>query len=222
MKKNFFKKIILIILMLISLFFVIFFSFRLYIELYFTNSNLVVEKDKEVKFNNDEEGISNTSIFDLYLIRRQAQKENMQGKYIANIEIPSVNIKQYIYRGANKKTLSLGAATDVYEYAEPGIGNFVICGHNFGMKNVLFSNLPNIKKGDKINIEYRNKKYVYEVKSSYWGKDTVTYVDGKVEDKSAFSLPKEGEPPKLTMYTCESHGITEKRFIVECTLLSIN
>ena len=87
-------------------------------------------------------------------------------------------------------------------------GNIVIAGHRFlytSTNGGYFYNLPEIKNGDKIYIQWSNKVFEYQVYN------TRTVLPTQVDIRD--SDPK--VPKKLTMYTCYPLGSTAKRFVIE-------
>lgn len=88
-------------------------------------------------------------------------------------------------------------------------GNVFISGHSairpsFSIKEALFSNLINLKPGDKIVIDTPNASFTYEV------------VSFKLVDPSNLSVinPPEKEGRYISLMTCVPPGLNFKRLIV--------
>lgn len=210
---------ILTIILLILIFILIFFITKLRIEESFKNESKNRDKGETKNFVSSDEGVDNSSIFKIYSLKQKAYNEGMHRNYYGYLKIPSVNIEEKIFKGANKYTLALGVATDFYEDAIPGKGNFVIAGHNFGIKDVLLSNLDSVKNGDIMEINIASETFKYKVINKNKISDEVVLNYGKVEENSPFKYPDVGEKPKLTIYTCEPFGITNKRIVVQGELI---
>ena len=124
---------------------------------------------------------------------------------IGTLEIPKIDINYPVYKTPEIKQLELSiAAVSPRDPVLNTVGNVVILGHNY-RNGSFFSNLKNLKEGDKIYATDLNKKRVeYTVYSvfpapknevSFYNRDT----DGKME---------------LTLSTCADDS-TEQRIIVE-------
>lgn len=212
------KKIITTILVIILIILLLIFAFiltKLKIEDNFRNEAKNKDKGETKKFISDNEGIDNSSIFKIYSLKQKAYKEGMNRHYYGILKIPAVNIEEKIYKGANKYTLALGVATDFYEDSIPGKGNFVLAGHNFGIKDVLLSNLTNVKLGEEIEVIVGSDTYKYKIIFKELLPDHVNLNYGEIEENSPFRYPKPGEKPKITIYTCEPYGITNKRWVIQ-------
>lgn len=88
-------------------------------------------------------------------------------------------------------------------------GNAFISGHSalsalFSLKSAAFASLPNIKKGDEINIEAGGINYKYEVTQ-------IKIVDPK--DISVIN-PPDSQGRFITLMTCVPPGLNFKRMIV--------
>ena len=129
---------------------------------------------------------------------------------IGSIYIPSLNTKGDI---VDTSTI-VGLGADLWHRGkgEPGNStykNVVLAGHRTVnlSKNVPFNNLPSMKKGDKIEILWKGKNYVYEVYET----KIVTPTDISIE----FNTPEQ----TLTMYTCVYNFNAKNRFMVRAHLV---
>lgn len=210
--------IVIILLLLVLMFFITFFATKLRIEKSFKEEINNLDKGETKTFETSDKGVDNSSIFKIYALKKEAYNKGMNRNYYGILEIPSVNIKEKVFKGANKYTLSLGVATDFYEDAEPGKGNFVIAGHNFGVKDVLLSNLDNVKIGEEIKIKVGSTEYKYKITKKEMHPDHVIIDHGEISDP-LFKYPEIGEKPLITIYTCEPFGITRQRIVVQGELI---
>lgn len=210
--------IVIIILLLVLIFFIVFFVTKLQIEKSFKNEISNLDKGETKTFETSDEDVDNSSIFKIYALKKEAYSKGINRNYYGILEIPSVNIKEKLFKGANKYTLSLGVATDFYEDAEPGKGNLVIAGHNFGVKDVLLSNLDNVNIGEEIKVKVGNTEYKYKITKKEMHPDHVIIDHGEVNDP-LFKYPEIGKKPVITIYTCEPFGITKQRIVVQGELI---
>ncbi|MBI4057887.1 sortase [Candidatus Microgenomates bacterium] len=130
------------------------------------------------------------------------------------ISIPKLKIKQ--------ATVEIGGedlSRNLIQYqgtALPGrIGNSLILGHSvlpqfFNPKNYLtiFSNLPKLKKGDEIVVEYDGITYRYSVSDMF-----------EVEPSNLSVLEQNGDRPQLTLVTCVPPGTYLRRLVVKADLV---
>lgn len=131
--------------------------------------------------------------------------------------IPSAGIRLPIYNRANNYTLALGVGKSYYLDSEIAKGNFVLAGHNMERRGVLLSDLYKAQIGQEIILTgYQGQQYKYRITSKKIVSPYVKLVDGKPVAGSAFYLPKEGEKPIVTVYTCAAGGLD--RLVVQGTL----
>lgn len=127
----------------------------------------------------------------------------LQEGVIGIIEIPSLDIKYPVFKGAGSVQLNegIGHMTNTTELC--GKGNCVLAGHNGSRRGVYFTYLCNIEAGAKVVLTNRKKeKHEYTVKEM----NVVNPYDEWVTEQT------EGE--SLTLFTCAEHGT--KRFVVKC------
>ncbi|MDP4038598.1 MAG: sortase [bacterium] len=142
--------------------------------------------------------------------KSQAQKVSPQNL----IMIPKINVNApVIYENSRDEgTVLLALRNGVVIYggtALPGQkGNSVIIGHSSndwwepGDYKFIFALLDQVTNGDKIQINYDSKKYVYEV------------IDKKVVEPNNLSVLDPTPSPVLTLITCTPPGTSWKRLIV--------
>ncbi len=122
--------------------------------------------------------------------------------------IPSIGIRLPIYNRANNYTLSLGVGKSYYLDSQFGKGNFVVAGHDMEQPGILLSDLHNVRLGEQVILTgYNGQQYKYRVTSKKVVPPMVKIVDGKPVAGSAFYMPKNGEKPIVTVYTCANGGI---------------
>lgn len=122
-----------------------------------------------------------------------------------SINMPSIGTKLPIVEGTSNQHLLSGATT-----FRPGQsithGNYVLLGHNVGYQGMLFSSVPQLKKGDKITVNsYANGKMMQQ-KYKVTEKKTIKSSHGQVLDDS--------DERKLTLITCDVPRQTPNRVIV--------
>lgn len=122
-----------------------------------------------------------------------------------SISMPSINTKLPIIEGTSNQHLLAGATT-----FRPGQsitrGNYVLLGHNVGYQGMLFSSLPNLKKGDKITVNSYADGKMMQQKYKVTEKKTVKSSQGQVLDDT--------DERKLTLITCDVPHETPNRVVV--------
>jgi sortase A len=121
--------------------------------------------------------------------------------------IPSIHLNEEIFDGATIATLSKGVWR--MPFFEPSEGsNTVITGHRYLTPfNKPFYHVDQIKLGDPIIIYWEGREFDYEVKLIY------------ETDSSNLDIIKETTYPKLTLITCTSLFLQNKRLILEADLI---
>jgi len=122
-----------------------------------------------------------------------------------SINIPSINTKLPVIEGTSDQHLLAGATT--YRPNQSiAKGNYVLLGHNVGYEGMLFSSLPQVKKGAKITVnsyvDGQLKQQSYKVTE----KETVKATEGQVLDNT--------DNRKLTLITCDVPHETSNRVVV--------
>lgn len=119
---------------------------------------------------------------------------------IGTISLPSLNLVLPIVEGTTNDHLKVGATT--YNHISLGKDNFILLGHNMGEKGILFSDVPQLKKGDKLNVTVGKQNKRYQVTT----KEVVKYTDGQA------LLPTKKE--QLTLITCDKETATDYRVVI--------
>lgn len=130
---------------------------------------------------------------------------------VDRIMIPKIGVN--IHYGTNgKASLDEGAEWRHPERGNPvDGGNFIIAAHRFSIqptpggtvKASPFYHLDQLAPGDQVIIDYKGKRYGYEVTKSYH----VTPSQTEIEAPSA--------TPKLTLYSCNLDGSASGRIVIE-------
>lgn len=123
------------------------------------------------------------------------------------IDIPSVNIQQPIYLGANDATMSYGVGHLTYTSLPIGgkNTNTVLAAHTGYFGRTFFDNLPYIKKGDSVYIKNYWKTLEYKVITTEVHIPTDSYQMYIEDDKDL-----------LTLITCIYDGGQFNRLYVLC------
>ncbi|MBC2373717.1 class A sortase [Listeria booriae] len=151
------------------------------------------------------EDIERLSWDDLRAFQGSKEEREIVMSSNAVIEIPRFKLALPILEGTNTNHLKVGATT-FREYQGLTEGNYVLLGHNMGRSGVLFSNVPQLKKGDKIIITQKEGKkratYTYEVSKK------------QEVDQKQTSVLENTDQKRLTLITCASEHTTTKRIVV--------
>ncbi|WP_249214658.1 class A sortase [Lactiplantibacillus plantarum] len=163
---------------------------------------------------NNLKGVSNQDYGQLINIARQAQADKVDEQPSAYVRVPSVNLALPIYQGTNLHTLSLGATT-YFSHQQMGQGNYVLAGHNMNIPGVLFSNVPQIKVGAKIELVNQTMVYDYRVTKTKQVNPEQPYVGKQPATNSV--LYQQPAQPTVTLFTCNATG--SMREVVQGTLV---
>ena len=165
---------------------------------------------------NSKKGVTNQDYGQLMRNHNEALKAGVDKTAIGYVRVPSVGITLPIYRHTNAYTLSLGA-TEYFKNAAMGQGNYVLAGHNMDMANILFSNLPNVKKGAKIKLIRGHKSYSYKVTAKKSVDPTYKANADGTPVSSKNLLYQGSKQSKVTLFCCNATG--SKRIVVQGTLI---
>ncbi|MGL9769055.1 class A sortase [Enterococcus sp. DIV0806c] len=166
-------------------------------------------KDDVTNVNND------MSLGQMSSIQKEAIEMGINKQVFAQLQIPALGLALPIFKGANQYTLSLGAATYFYEDAEMGKGNYVLAGHNMEMPGVLFSDIQQLSVGEVMDLVSNDEVYRYKVTRQFIVPEYFKLIDGVPEENSFLSLPKKGEKPLLTLFTCVYTAQGKERYVVQ-------
>jgi len=126
------------------------------------------------------------------------------------LEVPSINLKQYVTEGTNEDNLELGPGKYLSSNSiEDSSSNIAIAGHRttFGAP---FKDLDYLNIGDEIILTHNNKKYIYIV-------DQTHIVD---RDSGDYVLYNQGDT-RITLTTCHPKYSAKQRLIVSGVLKTI-
>jgi sortase A len=133
------------------------------------------------------------------------------------IIIPKIGVSIEYLEGKDASTLEKGSWWRYPERGNPEIGgNFILSAHRFNIgwtpektrAKSPFYNINQLNPGDPILIDYKGKRYTYEVSRRY-----------KV-DPNAISIEAPSTEAKLTLYSCTFKGSLDGREVIEAHLKS--
>jgi sortase A len=134
------------------------------------------------------------------------------GTYGNRLYIPKINVDVAIVSGNDSGALEKGAWHRKPENGDPiKGGNFVLSAHRFVMDitpqgtaiKSPFYNIGNLTKGDRVFVDYQNKRYQYEIVEKYTVKPDGVEVEAPTKD------------PQLTLYSCTLQGSSDGRDVLE-------
>ena len=132
--------------------------------------------------------------------------------YVGILEIPKINLKKG-FLNVNSKYNTIDYNVTVIKtstYPDVDKGNFILAAHSGTASISYFKNLYKLKKGDKANIYYKNKKYTYKIVKIYDQPKT-----GKL------SIYRDYDKTTLTLITCtKDNKKTQTLYILELTKVS--
>ena len=144
----------------------------------------------------------------------QIQLENATSTYVApngkiyetigSIKIPAINLNYPILSQTTDELMKV-APCKLHGANANEVGNLCIISHNYRRKNKLFSDVPDLKVGDIVEIQDLNQKTIeYEVY------DIHTVLPDNTDDTTQKTKGKK----EVTLITCTDDG--KQRVIVKC------
>lgn len=135
-----------------------------------------------------------------------------------NVNAPIVRdvsvVTESVYMDALKKGVAHAAFSDYPSENAAQVYLFAHSSNNFwqlGPYSTVFNHLHKLKQGEKINLFYEGKRYVYQV-------DSITYTDNfKIEDNIFNNIG-----PVLILQTCYPAGTTQYRLILTSSLVEVS
>lgn len=120
--------------------------------------------------------------------------------------IPSIGVYSPIQEGSNYTKLLEKGTWIVPNFAKPddNFNPIILASHRFGYitwtnqqrKEISFFNLPKLKRGDKVEIVWEQRKYVYEILKS----DKGTYITDYNVDLILYTCELYNSPIRIFMY----------------------
>jgi LPXTG-site transpeptidase (sortase) family protein len=144
----------------------------------------------------------------IYTDKRQQTIEIKENR----LYIPKISVDVAIHEGTSHAVLEKGAWHRKPENGNPeNGGNFVLSAHRFELgftpqqtrARSPFYHVDKLQGGDKIYVDYNQKRYTYEVIKKY-----------KV-DRNAVQIEAPSTEPKMTLYSCELRGEKARREVIE-------
>jgi LPXTG-site transpeptidase (sortase) family protein len=130
--------------------------------------------------------------------------------------IPQININIAISQGRDSTVLDQGAWNRKPENGDPVKGgNFVLSARRFVMGYTPqetaikspFYNIGKLQTGDHVFVDYKSKRYEYEISEKYTVKPAGVAVESPTKD------------PQLTLYSCNLKGDSDGRDVLEAKLM---
>lgn len=130
--------------------------------------------------------------------------------------IPQINVDVAIVTGSSEAVLEKGAWHRKPENGDPiKGGNFILSAHRFVMaytpqhvaEQSPFYNIDKLNEGDKFFVDYKGKRYAYEIKRIYGVKP------------NAVEIEEPSDKPILTLYSCTLGGSADGRDVIEAVKL---
>ncbi|MEB5478506.1 class D sortase [Shouchella clausii] len=132
-------------------------------------------------------------------------KEQLEA--VMELEIPEIDLKQYILDETTDENLAL-TLTQIKQEQVPGEGNFAVAGHRGYRGDRHFRQLLNVQKGDEIRLHADDgKTYIYVVKST------------EIIEPTDVDVLNDGEQPEITLITCTLSG--QQRVAVKGDLIDV-
>ena len=127
-------------------------------------------------------------------------------KYIAVLEIPSINLRIGLY-DKNSKLNDVNKNVKVLnESVMPDVdnGNFILAGHSGHSKIAYFNNLKKLSKNDVAYVYYNSEKISYKLVSQY-----------EIDKTGKAKIIRNFNKKTLTLITCKQHSDKQVIYIFE-------
>lgn len=142
------------------------------------------------------------------IIRATQNANEVQERMVGIIQIKDINLTLPILKGTTNENLAYGATTYKQEQ-KMGEGNYILFGHHMRNESLLFGSLGKMKIGTKVTISDLSSEYIYTITEKKIIKDTdLSEIDDRGKDE-------------LTLITCDTSGLTDKRWLVRGELLNV-
>lgn len=115
------------------------------------------------------------------------------------LEIPNINLKAKIEEGTTKEIMDKFIGH--FEESKKWIGNVCLAAHNRGYENNYFSEVKNLKEGDKIIYYYQNDNREYVVEKN------------EIIEATDLSCLENTEDNTLTLITCVENEPNYRRCV---------
>lgn len=154
------------------------------------------------------------------------QPDNMYSETKTEVEkidenrlyIPKISIDVAVTEGTSEAALEKGAWHRKPQNGNPEKGgNFVLSAHRFELgftpqqtrAKSPFYHIDKVQIGDKIFVDYNQKRYTYQVTKKYQ------------VDRNAVHIENSSTDTKLTLYSCNLRGEAAGREVIEARPVSI-
>jgi LPXTG-site transpeptidase (sortase) family protein len=124
--------------------------------------------------------------------------------------IPRMELDEPIIVGDDPKNIHLGVWHRPHTGDPISGGNTVLVGHRFlyyGVKSGVFYSLDMLQKGDRFEVWWDKKEYIYQV------------TDTSVVDPTASAIENPTDKPTITLYTCTPLWTAKQRLVVKANLI---
>ncbi|MGI6084911.1 MAG: class D sortase [Acetivibrionales bacterium] len=138
--------------------------------------------------------------------KSRMSKEEMQRRTTGVLLIPKIDVKMLIMDGVDDDTLRVAVGRLPYTDNFDEIGNCVLAGHRSYTFGKYLHRLNELKIGDKITVQTKEKTLNYTIYNS------------KIIEPDDFSIIEKNDTDKiLTVFTCHPPGIGSHRLVVQAT-----
>lgn len=133
-------------------------------------------------------------------------KEEIQKRTTGVLLIPKIDVRMLIMDGVDDDTLRVAAGRLPYTDNFDEMGNCVLAAHRSYTFGKYLNRLNELKNGDKITVQTKDKTLNYTVYNS------------KIIEPDDFSIIEKNDTDKiLTVFTCHPPGIGSHRLVVQAT-----
>lgn len=156
-------------------------------NLFYDGNNVDIVEEDEKKGSEKIEGV--------------ALPDEVTNNYIGYINIPKINLtKGFLdYRSTENDVEKNILVVDGSNYPDTKKGNFILAGHSGTGWKAFFNDLYKLTTGDEVYVEYKNKKYIYQIVNIY-----------KQPKTGSLAIYRDYEKTTLTLITCTNWDSTSQ------------
>ena len=154
--------------------------------------NIVTDSEDSLKQENEDDYLEEESNVD---------EEEIVYNYLGILEIPKINLKNgfynlnSIYNNVDSNVTIINGST----YPDEENNNLILAAHSGNCSYCYFDNLYKLELADKAYLQYKNKKYTYEIVDIY-----------DVEKDGTVAIYRDYDKNCLTLITCTRNSNTKQ------------
>lgn len=171
----------------------------------FNNMNIILYETEQpqniVEDNNNSSNEEDVDREELNELEEDKQQEEVIYTFLGILEIPKINLKNgfydlnSFYNNVDSNVTVINGST----YPDDENNNLILAAHSGNCSYCYFDNLYKLQLGDKAYLQYKNKKYTYEIVDIY-----------EVDKDGTVAIYRDYDKNCLTLITCTRNSNTKQ------------